>query len=726
MSSPDFDKKNVDSDQMFDFLHEGSTDKPARPKKTRVRKELVMPIIRKPVPISESGPAGVQSSTLDLPDDDDFDFLNGATQAYKPSSETDLDEDWNEGVHIDDSERESSGIKKLGVALLSVLALAAIGISYNLFFSAQSDPSTASPSLVPVSAPTNTEINSAEPASVDPVVDKPEVDKVVQSTTSTLFDRFSAQLKKIEALMSDGNIDAAEQSIATMDRTVYGYGAAEFSEIELRIARLRAGIETPIGDTDSVAEATAVAATARAEEEARLAEQTRVAEEALAAEQAEQARIAEELQAAEQSRLAQEALAAEQARLAEEALAAEQTRLEQEALAAEQARLEQEALAAEQTRLAEDALAAEQARIAEQAKLAEEARAAQAARLAEEALAAEQERIAAEQILAAEQARLAEEARAAEQALATEQARLAQEASAAEQNRIAEEALAAEQARLLEQAKLEEERRAAEQAQLLEQAQLAETQRLAEAQRLAQAQRQAEAARQAEAERQAELERVAKAAEQDRIAAREAAAAQRLAEQQRTAQLAAQQLAAEQAKIAEESLALATAKAEERIAIQRAQQATERRLAERARLSRERAQAAEIARRQALEAQSQLQITPKPASARISDDDFNFVAGQFVQLKNAVANRDIETVIALTQPSGKRVQQMLQLFQNNSTVEARISNVASRDADGVVVGKLKIQKLVRNSGSAGAVPSELSSITLTSKRGSAGWSPIAW
>ncbi|MFL9590632.1 signal recognition particle-docking protein FtsY [Aeromonas schubertii] len=121
-------------------------------------------------------------------------------------------------------------------------------------------------------------------------------------------------------------------------------------------------------------EATRLAETARAAEDARLAEAARVAEEA---------RLAEAARAAEAARLAEAARAAEEARLAEAARVAEEARLAEAARAAEAARLAEAARAAEEVRLAEEARAAEAAR------LAEAARAAEAARLAEEARAAE-------------------------------------------------------------------------------------------------------------------------------------------------------------------------------------------------------------------------------------------------------------------------------------------------------------------------------------------------
>ncbi|MBZ6065996.1 signal recognition particle-docking protein FtsY [Aeromonas schubertii] len=219
-------------------------------------------------------------------------------------------------------------------------------------------------------------------------------------------------------------------------------------------------------------EATRLAETARAAEDARLAEAARVAEEA---------RLAEAARAAEAARLAEAARAAEEARLAEAARVAEEARLAEAARAAEAARLAEAARAAEAARLAEEARAAEEARLAEEARVAEEARLAEAARAAEAARLAEEARV-------AEAARLAEEARVAEAA------RLAEEARAAEEVRLAEAARAAEAARLAEAARAAEEVRLAEEARAAEAARLAEAARAAEAARLAEEARAAEAA----------------------------------------------------------------------------------------------------------------------------------------------------------------------------------------------------------------------------------------
>ncbi len=241
----------------------------------------------------------------------------------------------------------------------------------------------------------------------------------------------------------------------------------------------------------------------------------------------------------------------------------------------------------------------------------------------------------------------------------------------------------------------------------------------------------AELAQQAEleAQRVAEQERlaIAEQAEQTRLQelARERQQA-RLAEDERlAAEQVAANLAEQQAQVAAESLALATDKAEDRIVEERARLNRE----VDAEFARREAQVQESERIRSEEALVNRPAEPQPtqqASTSISDDDFNFVAGKFVELKTAVANKDIDTVIALTKPSGKRIQQMLQIFENNASIQARVSNVATRNADGVIVGELKIQKLIKNSGAEATVPSNLSSISLTSERGPEGWSAIAW
>ncbi len=603
MSTPDFDKKQADADQMFDFLDEDAANTPERPQRRRVRKELVMPIIRKPVPISESGPARVGSVPDASAIEDDFDFL-GEKPSQRQKQPHQFDNDWNEGIHTEYAEKEPKLVRNLLLLLVSLAVLGGGTFAYKYFIEPGiNDNSLAGTGDITQTFDRDTNVDTVvEPLSTNTATDN--LDLAAQDTETLvtanpvkpLSQRFSEQLQSLEAMLDAGELDSAETAIADMDRSVYGYGAPEFTEIENRIEQIRAGTASVLPGSETIAEA-------------------------------------------EQS--------------------------------AEAARIEQ--------------VAREQAE-AEAARLAETARAEQAAK-------------------EAEAARL----RAEEAQRQVEEARLALEQRAAEAE--------AEAARLVEEARLQKE---AEQAEAERAAQAA---REAEAERAAQAAREAEAERAAQAAREAEAERAAQAA--------------REAEAQRAAQAAAAALAAEQQSAADKSLALAKAKAEERLERERlARIETDRRIAERARLNQERAKAAEFARQQAqarelerqraADAQAKLEITPKQENFAITDEDFNFVGSKFVELKAAIENRDITNVIALTQRSGKRVQQMLQLFENNAGIKARIINVASRNADGVIVGQLTIQKLIKKSGAEVDAPSNLSSITLTSKRGPSGWSTIAW
>jgi len=714
MSTPDFDKKQDEQDGMFDFLDEEAANNPAPKKGRRSRKELVMPIIREPVPVSESGPArvtplsddgismlndtqanaasnrkasvAVTSNVSDSSNDydtdsethseSDFEFLNGRVSEPRQTSATEFDSDWNEGLHQDDDYADTSSRKKWVWPLLGLGLLGLGGLASMLFIQQKSDANRS-----PVVTTSNAAINDEATDAVSGLQ--------VPADSRSLFQRFDEQLKLLEGLIADGKLNEAEQAISSMDRAVYGYGAPEFSELETRLAGLKAGLFDPQVEDETVAQATQAVAAEQQTEVERIAE----TQSQLAAEQLAEEQLAEEQRVAEAARVAEEQRQAELARVAE-----------------------QERVAAEAARVAEEQRQAELARVAEQERVA-----AEAARIAEEQRQAEAARVAEQERVAAEAARVAEERRQAELARVAEQERQAAEAA-----RVA---------------RVEQERRQAEDA-----ARLAEQQRKAEADRtaaieLAAQQRQAEQARLLEVERRAQADRFAaealvlaqrEAVDRERIEAAQRAAAQRRAEQTTAAALAAEQTRqAEQAQAAERSLALARAKAEERRAQELlAEQAeTERRIAERNRLSDERARAAEFARNQAAareaeQAQEQLVIVPKPNT--ISDSDFDYVTEQFHGLKTAIEQRDIATVIALTDRSGKRIHQMLQLFENNASVKARVINTSSRVADGVVVGTLKIEKLTKSSGAVVNAPSNLSSISISSKKGPAGWSAIQW
>ncbi len=217
-----------------------------------------------------------------------------------------------------------------------------------------------------------------------------------------------------------------------------------------------------------------------------------------------------------------------------------------------------------------------------------------------------------------------------------------------------------------EQRITEAERLAAEQANIQVE-RLADAERKAEAARLADAERKAETARLADAERKAEAARLADAERK--------AEAARLADAERKA---------EAARLAK----LAAAAVQQTVSVD----------------------------------------TPATSSKQqiVSDADLNTVYKQFSELKNAIESMDINEVIALTRQSGARIQQFQQIFQNNRAVNAQITNVATNNAEGKIIGQLKISNLVRPDGAVIMPPTNLSSITLISVRGQNGWSAIAW
>ncbi len=350
---------------------------------------------------------------------------------------------------------------------------------------------------------------------------------------------------------------------------------------------------------------------------------------------------------------------------------------------------EQNSEQAEATRLAEEQAAREAAvRQAEQQAAREEA-----ARLAEEQAAREAAVRQAEQQAAREEAaRLAEEQAAREEAVrqAEQQAALEEAARLAEEQTAREEA--ARQAEL-QSAREAAARRAEEQAARIEQIRLAEEAARTEAERLAQSRSQADSAATAALSEAQTIDR-------DRIATD-----RRIAE--------------------------------ERAALQR-QQAREQRLIE----AREREAQAEQARAAVQGSNRGEPETGSPsaadrsanqasdnitaASTVVSDADLQLVYQRFVNLQRAISQRDINAVVSLTQRSGARVQQFMQIFENSSEIDARIKNVSTSNATGEIKGTLQINRIRRANGSYVQPPASLSAIPLSSKRDENGWSAISW
>ncbi len=376
---------------------------------------------------------------------------------------------------------------------------------------------------------------------------------------------------------------------------------------------------------------------------------------------------------------------------------------------------EQNSEQAEATRLAEEQAAREAAvRQAEQQAAREEA-----ARLAEEQAAREAAVRQAEQQAAREEAaRLAEEQAAREAAVRQAEQQAAREEAA----RLAEEQAAREEAV----------RQAEQQAALEEAARLAEEQTAREeAARQAELQSAREAAARRAEEQAARIEQIRLAEEAARTEA------ERLAQSRSQADSAATAALSEAQTIDRDRIATDRRIAEERAALQR-QQAREQRLIE----AREREAQAEQARAAVQGSNRGEPETGSPsaadrsanqasdnitaASTVVSDADLQLVYQRFVNLQRAISQRDINAVVSLTQRSGARVQQFMQIFENSSEIDARIKNVSTSNATGEIKGTLQINRIRRANGSYVQPPASLSAIPLSSKRDENGWSAISW
>ena len=378
-------------------------------------------------------------------------------------------------------------------------------------------------------------------------------------------------------------------------------------------------------------------------------------------------------------------------------------------------RLDTAPVAQGQADAAAERAAAEQAATAESERLAaiQEARAEAARMVAEQAAKDDELRVAAEQAALAEARRVA----------AVKAAKVAEEEAARLAARQAAEQLAAVEAAQAEAARVEAERLAVEQAARVEAERLAVEQAArVEAQREA-AEKAAIAARALQNERaaQAEIEAERRNAE---IAAR------RVAERDAAARVAAERLNAERE---------ANRKASEDEAKNEAARAAARRRAERL-AAQQRASEIEAAdaaaTATAISQQStqlaRAEVEDRPATALsvqprpITDDDLQQVYRRFSNLESAIEERDITRVISLTKPSGARVQQFLQIFENSQSLNAQIVNVSTRSNNATISGTLKILNITRTDGSVVQPPSSVSSIALTSSRTGGQWSVIEW
>ncbi|MBX2883429.1 MAG: hypothetical protein KTR32_25975, partial [Granulosicoccus sp.] len=309
----------------------------------------------------------------------DFDFLSSENKVSDPLDDTnEFDRAGVGPAFVDLGDPTSPRRLPLAAAALSVIA--ALGGGFWLY--QQSLPSGDS-----LTSKDSLELaDSSRPEAVGEA--EVTVPVITSSTTSssTMAERRDETLVEIRNMIDQQQLDTAENTLASLDPVLFGYGYPEFTALQQEIADRRVDPDAFVVTSSSNVETEALSSERVAQNELdKAAEEERLAIEQRDAElqrRAEEARLAENARAEEQARLEEET------RLAREAAikAQEATRLAQAALQAEEAARQAEiARVAEQVRLAEEARLANEAQLAEQARLAEEAQLAEQARLAEEA-----------------------------------------------------------------------------------------------------------------------------------------------------------------------------------------------------------------------------------------------------------------------------------------------------------------------------------------------------
>jgi len=120
-------------------------------------------------------------------------------------------------------------------------------------------------------------------------------------------------------------------------------------------------------------------------------------------------------------------------------------------------------------------------------------------------------------------------------------------------------------------------------------------------------------------------------------------------------------------------------------------------------------------------------VPPAPsAPVAIDDADLQIVYARLLEMREALEGRDIETIIALSDPPSGRVQQLMQVFANSESLSTRIANVSTSTADNAITGTLLIDAIRRADGSRIRPPAGLESMALTSTRDAEGWSALSW
>ena len=189
---------------------------------------------------------------------------------------------------------------------------------------------------------------------------------------------------------------------------------------------------------------------------------------------------------------------------------------------------------------------------------------------------------------------------------------------------------------------------------------------------------------------------------------------------------------AEAARLAQQRRAEQAQQARDAAALERQQTLSRQRERLRASVAEQQRRASENAAQQVPDTDAEVIVidteVSRTASVQpITDTDIATVYRQFQALERAIEAKDMDRVLALTEPSSGKIGLFLQLFQNFDTVDIRIGNVSSQPARAVVQSRLTIRSVTRD-GVSRPPPSTYPAVTaISSRRNSNGeWSKIAW
>lgn len=110
----------------------------------------------------------------------------------------------------------------------------------------------------------------------------------------------------------------------------------------------------------------------------------------------------------------------------------------------------------------------------------------------------------------------------------------------------------------------------------------------------------------------------------------------------------------------------------------------------------------------------------------ISNRDMSLVMDMFSELRSAILSKDREAIRSLVAPSEQRDRYIDYLFDNFSTIEVSLSRVQAVEEKSAIVGRITIDRLVRDNGDIGLPARKHKTIPIESRLIGDDWSPVIW